>query len=175
MPTALDTCGSLHRMPFGAELLAGGGVRFRLWAPRHERIRVRIERARGPDSELPMQSEPQGWHTLLTDAAAAGSRYRFVLPDGIAVPDPASRFQPEDVQGPSEVIDPRSYRVARAATGAGGRGMRRWSMSCTSAPSRRPAPSAPRSSDSSIWCISGVTAIELMPIGGFSGTAQLGL
>jgi maltooligosyltrehalose trehalohydrolase len=26
------------------------------------------------------------------------------------VPDPASRFQPEDVFGPSEVIDPRAYR-----------------------------------------------------------------
>ena len=28
------------------------------------------------------------------------------------VPDPASRFQPEDVHGPSQVIDPDSFRMA---------------------------------------------------------------
>jgi malto-oligosyltrehalose trehalohydrolase len=108
MPAALDTRGSLHRMPFGAELLAGGGVRFRIWAPRHERICVRIERAPGSERELPMQSEPHGCHVLMTDAAVAGSHYRFVLPDGTLIPDPASRFQPAGVHGPSEVIDPCS-------------------------------------------------------------------
>jgi maltooligosyltrehalose trehalohydrolase len=33
----------------------------------------------------------------------------FQLPDGTKVPDPASRYQPEDVHGPSEVIDPSAY------------------------------------------------------------------
>ncbi|HEU4634785.1 MAG TPA: alpha-amylase family glycosyl hydrolase, partial [Edaphobacter sp.] len=33
----------------------------------------------------------------------------FVLPDDTEVPDPASRYQPEDVYGPSEVIDPKAY------------------------------------------------------------------
>ncbi|MDB6082321.1 MAG: hypothetical protein JWN43_202, partial [Gammaproteobacteria bacterium] len=31
VPTATSR---VHRMPHGAELLSGGGVRFRLWAPR---------------------------------------------------------------------------------------------------------------------------------------------
>jgi malto-oligosyltrehalose trehalohydrolase len=95
-----------HAMPFGAELQAGGGVRFRLWAPQHQRIALRLL---GSDGDIAMHQQQGGWHTLTTDRATRGSRYRFVLPDGTAVPDPASRFQPEDVHGPSEVIDPGAY------------------------------------------------------------------
>ncbi len=39
----------------------------------------------------------------------AGTRYRYRLADGLFVPDPASRCQPEDVHGPSVVVDPRAY------------------------------------------------------------------
>ena len=44
------------------------------------------------------------------DGLSAGARYRFALSSGQRVPDPASRFQPDDVNGPSEAIDPRTYR-----------------------------------------------------------------
>ena len=54
-----------------------------------------------------MARQPEGWHELITIGAHAGTRYRYVVADGLRVPDPASRFQPEDVHGPSEVIDPR--------------------------------------------------------------------
>ena len=47
----------------------------------------------------------QGWHELVTRSARAGSLYRFRLPDGTLVPDPASCFQPADVEGASEIID----------------------------------------------------------------------
>jgi maltooligosyltrehalose trehalohydrolase len=50
-----------------------------------------------------------GWFELTTDRAAPGSRYRYRLADGLAVPDPASRYQPDDVHGPSQVIDPCRY------------------------------------------------------------------
>ena len=40
----------------------------------------------------------------------AGTRYKFRIDDEIDVPDPASAFQPEDVSGPSEVIDHAAYR-----------------------------------------------------------------
>jgi malto-oligosyltrehalose trehalohydrolase len=95
-------------MPFGAELTAEGAVRFRLWAPWHARIALRLEAEQGPQT-LPMHPQPGGWHERLEAGIGAGARYRFVLPDGMAIPDPASRFQPQDVHGPSEVIDPRSY------------------------------------------------------------------
>jgi malto-oligosyltrehalose trehalohydrolase len=92
-------------MPFGAEINAEG-VRFALWAPAHERIALQIT---GQRDNLPMQRVAAGWHKLTTSRAASGTRYRFVLPDGTPVPDPASRFQPDDVHGASEVIDPRAY------------------------------------------------------------------
>ncbi len=98
-------------MPFGAELQADG-VRFAFWAPAVESVRVQIE---GLPETLPMQRGRNGWFELLTDTAKAGSRYSFVLPDGMKVPDPASRHQPEDVHGPSEVIDPSQYQWNDAA------------------------------------------------------------
>src|SRR5262249_44989673 len=93
-----------HRMPFGAELLADGKIRFRLWAPPHPAIEIEFN-----GETMPMECLSAGWHELVTDRARAGTRYRFVLPDGLRVPDPASRYQPEDVHGPSEVVDPAAY------------------------------------------------------------------
>ena len=95
-----------HQMPFGAQMLQDGLVRFRVWAPEASRLHLAIEGVADP---LPMLALDGGWHELTSSAATAGSLYRFVLPSGMHVPDPASRFQPQDVNGPSEVIDPKSY------------------------------------------------------------------
>lgn len=94
-----------HVLPFGAELVPGG-VRFRLWAPAAAKVDCAIEGDGG--RTMPMVPEGGGWFALTTDAARAGSRYRYFV-NGTAVPDPASRHQPRDVHGPSEVIDPASY------------------------------------------------------------------
>ena len=101
-----NTC-RLFRRLHGAEIRPEGGVRFRLWAPAYERISLSLE----PEGRLlPMHSTGEGWHEFALDEAAAGTLYHFALPDGLKVPDPASRFQPQDVHGPSEVIDPAAYR-----------------------------------------------------------------
>lgn len=92
-----------HRLPFGAEIVEGG-VHFRLWAPKLDRVSLVIEG--GP--ELAMQAEGGGWFALATEAAQAGTRYRYRAGE-LLVPDPASRFQPEDVHGPSEVVDPTRH------------------------------------------------------------------
>ncbi len=93
-------------MPFGAEVLTDGRVRFRIFAPAASSMRLQIE---GVDELLALVSEGNGWYCLTTDRASAGTRYTFRLPDGIAIPDPASRFQPEDLGGSSEVIDPEAF------------------------------------------------------------------
>jgi malto-oligosyltrehalose trehalohydrolase len=95
----------VHRMPFGAELQPDGRVRFGLWAPSHDAVGIELDGA----EPVPMERLPGGWHGLVTDRARAGTRYRFVLPDGLRAPDPASRHQPADVHGPSEVIDPGAH------------------------------------------------------------------
>lgn len=93
-------------MPFGAEIEQDGKVRFRIFAPAAASVRLAFKEHAEP---LPMQADSTGWHEVTTSAAAPGTLYRFLLPDGTAVPDPVSRFQPQDVHGPSEVIDPSSY------------------------------------------------------------------
>ena len=88
---------SQHQKPFGAEIVPDG-VRFRLWAPSQSEVSLQLE---GATEGLPMEPLEGGWHELTTPRAHAGSLYRYRFPDGTAVPDPASRFQPEDVHGPS--------------------------------------------------------------------------
>ena len=106
-----------HPTQAGAELLEDGGAAFRLWAPGAETVGLLIEAAasqktsRETDGQgvLDMRKQADGWFSLTVPQAAAGTLYRFVLADGMKVPDPASRFQPRDVHGPSEVIDPNAY------------------------------------------------------------------
>ncbi|WP_200913698.1 alpha-amylase family glycosyl hydrolase [Devosia sp. Leaf64] len=90
---------------FGTQILPKG-VRFRLWAPVSAAVSLKIYDL---DLILPMQSQARGWYEVEVEEARPGMRYRFILENGQEVPDPASRFQPEDVDGPSEIIDPRSY------------------------------------------------------------------
>ncbi len=94
-----------HRMPFGAEVLDEGGVRFSLWAPKAKDVKVKLDGQRS----LSMLRSGNGWYELATDRAGAGSRYQFQIDGELSVPDPASRFQPEDIHAPSEVIDPREF------------------------------------------------------------------
>ncbi|MEX2099877.1 MAG: malto-oligosyltrehalose trehalohydrolase [Acidimicrobiia bacterium] len=94
-----------------------GGVRFRVWAPAHPRVTVEVEHDGGA-AQHPLECEPEGYHTAFVAGLASGARYRYRLGDRGAFPDPASRFQPEGVHGPSEVIDP-----AFAWTDTGWRGL----------------------------------------------------
>ncbi|MEJ7686920.1 MAG: alpha-amylase family glycosyl hydrolase [Variovorax sp.] len=97
-----------HPMPFGAELLESGGVRFRLWAPSAAQLVLEHEKDAQWRSQ-PMTRSDDGWHEATVADAAAGDLYRYLLPDGLKVPDPASRRNPDDVHGPSEVVDPHAY------------------------------------------------------------------
>ena len=95
-----------HNMPFGAECREDGSVRFRLWAPAARQIELCLTDA--TSARFPLQRCDKGWFELATDAGP-GNQYRFRVDGGQEVPDPASRFQPHDVHGPSEVIDPNSF------------------------------------------------------------------
>ena len=85
-------------MRFGAELHQGG-VTFRLWAPAARRVELMLDRVH------PMQAQPEGWYEVTIAGAPAGTLYTYRIDGDIEVPDPASHFQPQDVSGPSEVID----------------------------------------------------------------------
>ena len=90
---------------FGTQIIPGG-VRFRIWAPDARAVSLKLY---DPPRVMPMLPVGRGWYEIEAEGARAGNRYRFVLDDGTEVPDPASRFQPEGIDGSSEVIDPRAY------------------------------------------------------------------
>ena len=98
-----------HNMPFGAELLSDGRVRFRIWAPAANCVELCLVEQGSNGIYLPMATEVGGWFVLITEQATAGSRYRYRIDCKQHVPDPASRFQPEDVHGFSQVMDSGSW------------------------------------------------------------------
>jgi maltooligosyltrehalose trehalohydrolase len=98
--------------PIGAEVQPEGGVHFRVWAPVTRDAAVLIESADArPESAQikALQSEPGGYWSGSISSAGAGTRYRFQI-DGEFFPDPASRFQPDGVSGPSQVVDPSQWQ-----------------------------------------------------------------
>jgi malto-oligosyltrehalose trehalohydrolase len=98
-----------HRMPFGAMVGGDSAVTFSLWAPAARTVEVRLLSRGGGERLLSLERRGDGWFGLSTSAARRGDRYLYVINGGAAVPDPASRFQPADVHGPSEIIDPEAF------------------------------------------------------------------
>jgi maltooligosyltrehalose trehalohydrolase len=100
-----------HCLPFGAQVLGASGTqprtRFRFWAPSCQSVRLEFEGEPQRDA-LEMAATGNGWFETIAECGA-GTLYRYRIDDRLSVPDPASRFQPQDVSGPSEVIDPRAY------------------------------------------------------------------
>ena len=96
----------------GPQIVDGGAV-FNLWAPSADAVEL-LQDGRPPEVML---REPGGWYQLFSHGAGAGTRYRFRIDGQLCVPDPASLFQPEDVSGPSEVIDTRALRDSKLYIG----------------------------------------------------------
>ena len=95
-------------MRFGAAV-GDGGVRFRIWAPDAKDVTLHIA-GRG---DFPLEMGLDGWAECHVAQAQAGDRYGFRVA-GLLVPDPASRYQPDDVHGLSEVVDPEATQWADA-------------------------------------------------------------
>lgn len=102
-------------LPQGCEL-GPSGAHYRLWAPIRRSVDVQIFR---PDGELLRQQRmargDDGYFHSHDEAGAAGDLYKFQLDGESCFPDPASRWQPRGVHGPSMVIDPHAYTWADAS------------------------------------------------------------
>ena len=57
-----------------------------------------------------MHPSEHGYFDVTVSGTEPGARYRYVLDGQKERPDPASRFQPDGVHGPSEVIDPDAFQ-----------------------------------------------------------------
>jgi maltooligosyltrehalose trehalohydrolase len=83
----------------------GQGVCFRVWAPTASSVELELEHG----SLLPMAAEAEGYFTLRREGMAPGTRYRYRVDGRGPFPDPASRFQPAGVHGPSAVVDASGF------------------------------------------------------------------
>jgi malto-oligosyltrehalose trehalohydrolase len=92
----------MNEQQFGTRLTVEGAT-FRLWAPAAKRVDLLLDRPHA------LRRSEGGWFSVEIAGLKAGARYKFRIDGEIDVPDPASAFQPDDVSGPSEVIDHSSY------------------------------------------------------------------
>jgi maltooligosyltrehalose trehalohydrolase len=149
--------------------IAAEGVTFRLWAPARESVSVVVEGR----PALAMKGQDGGWFELHTDAVRPGMPYMFGFPDGLRVPDPAARAQMSDVHGASRLVDPRAF-----------------AWTCDAWPGRswqeaviyelHVGTFTPNGTFDGVinkldhLADIGITAIELMPVGQFSGSRGWG-
>ena len=84
-------------------LLTDQGVTFRLWAPAARAVKLLLDKPHAMPGK-------DGWFELNVAQAGPGTRYLFNIDGELDIPDPASHCQPEDVHGPSEIVDHASFQ-----------------------------------------------------------------
>jgi maltooligosyltrehalose trehalohydrolase len=156
----------MNKRQFGSRLTSDGAS-FRLWAPAAKRVDLLLE------TPQPMRRGEDGQFSADIQGVKAGARYKFRIDGEIDVPDPASAFQPDDVSGPSEVIDHASYRW-RASQWRG----RPWQQTVlieTHVGSFTPEGTYRAMIGKLDHLVaSGITALELMPLADFAGSRNWG-
>ena len=84
------------------------GCQFTVWAPLVDTVAVEIVGHQQHSVErklVDMVRDDLGYWRAHVPELPAGTLYKYQLNGEAAWPDPASRYQPEGVHGPSEVID----------------------------------------------------------------------
>jgi maltooligosyltrehalose trehalohydrolase len=174
MTSSSSARAAARRLPIGAEPQPGGGVHFRVWAPRRAGVVVEFQpttaghRAADP---VRLTAEEDGYFSGCSLEAKPGDRYVLRLDDERrGFPDPASRFQPEGPHGPSEIIDPTQFVWSDADRDWRGASLEgqviyevhvgTYTREGTFAALERELPEIARA---------GVTTLEIMPIGDFPG------
>ena len=148
------------------------GTRFRVYASDAKKLELVLE-ADGAARTIEMTAAAHGVHETFVDGVTAGARYRYALDGAAPFPDPASRFQPEGVHGPSEVIDPTAFAWQDDQwKGRALAGMVIYELHIgTFTPEGTFAAAAQRLS---YLRDLGITAIELMPVHDFPGERNWG-
>ena len=151
---------------FGAELQRSG-VTFRLWAPAAKHVEVMLDRL------YPMQPLAEGWYEVTIPGLRAGTLYKYRINGEMEIPDPASHFQPQDVFGPSEVID--HDRFTWRTNGWRGRPWEETAFLEVHVGTFTPGGTFRAAIEKLDHMVeTGVTAIELMPIADFAGRRNWG-
>ncbi|MDB5618308.1 malto-oligosyltrehalose trehalohydrolase [Tardiphaga sp.] len=156
----------MNERAFGPRLTPTGAV-FRLWAPAAKRVDVLL------DKFYPLVRSDDGWFSAEVPGVTAGATYRFHIDGADNVPDPASSFQPQDIAGPSEVIDHSSFPWK--ATGWRGRPWEETVLIETHVGSFTPEGTYLAMIERLDHLVAtGITALEMMPLADFAGRRNWG-
>ncbi len=151
---------------------APGGARFRLWAPGARSASVVLHDGRAAGSHI-LGRDAEGVYDRIVDGAAAGDRYGYSIDGGEPRPDPAARFQPDGVHGPSQIVDPLAFAWTDAAwRGRPARDLVLYELHVGTF-------SADGTFAGTAACLEplrdlGITAIELMPVAAAAGSRNWG-
>lgn len=149
------------------------GVHFRVWAPTAGEVEVILETPDRIEPPIPLEKHADGTFQGVSTRIQPGGRYRYRVDGQGPFPDPASRYQPEGVHGPSEVVDSRRF----AWSDAGWRGHSRDDLVIyelhvgTFTPQGTFASAIERLPH---LVELGINAIELMPVADFPGRRNWG-
>jgi maltooligosyltrehalose trehalohydrolase len=106
-----STSARIAEGPLGANRLPSGEWEFVLWAPHIRRASIQLL---GPAPQnaimarVEMARDDRGYFSAVIEAMEA-ARYLYRIDDSRDLPDPASRFQPEGVHGPSQLVDTGAF------------------------------------------------------------------
>jgi maltooligosyltrehalose trehalohydrolase len=151
----------------------GAEVEFRVWAPFQGKITLRLVRSGGRREDIPMRRDGEDF--VATANASAGDRYFYVLDDGMTVADPVSRFLPQGVHGPTEIVDPAAFRWSKSNEEWPGLNLREYILYELHVGTFTPEGTF----DGVIRKLDylkqlGITAIEIMPVAACPGTRDWG-
>ena len=159
------------QLDLGATLLQDGSVRFRVWAPRVREVSVSMPH-RG-DNPVPLTAAADGYFSGVVTGIAEGERYLYLLDGETSRPDPASRFQPEGVHGPSQVVAAGDLlRHADGWTGIALEDYIIYELHVGTFTTQGTFEAAISRLD--YLCDLGITAVELMPVAQFPGERNWG-
>ncbi|HEX7022784.1 MAG TPA: malto-oligosyltrehalose trehalohydrolase [Trueperaceae bacterium] len=83
-----------------------GGTTFRVWAPGKSQLEVVLEPS---GRHFGMTALADGVFERRVEEDLVGAHYFYRVDGDALYPDPASRYQPNGVHGPSQVIDPTAF------------------------------------------------------------------
>jgi maltooligosyltrehalose trehalohydrolase len=90
----------------GAHRLPDGSWEFLLWAPHARSVRLELCSC---NEFVDMEPLPRGYFRANVKGFDEGAQYLYRLDDERSFPDPASRFQPQGVHRPSQIVDTGSF------------------------------------------------------------------
>jgi maltooligosyltrehalose trehalohydrolase len=158
------------RIRLGANPQEGSRCRFEVWAPLASRAAVHIVAPR--ERVLPLEKKDRGYFRAVLEGVGPGDLYFYSIEGGITRPDPASRFQPQGVHGPSQVVSPHFPWDDQSWMGLPLRDYVIYELHVGTFSSEGTFEAIVPHLDE--LCDLGITAVELMPVGQFPGSRNWG-